>query len=167
MMKVSIVQPDLDMGNTYSFEFLSSADELDVASDRYVVDGSIEIKGTVVHTGNGYRVEGNIHFKKIFQCDRCLEKSRGERMLPFSEEYKKSGEADEHEDMVPFSGSFIDITELIRETILLSEPLNQLCSQDCRGLCMKCGANLNQAECGCDRHIVDPRLAALQKFFKD
>lgn len=163
MMKVSIIQPDLDIGNTYSFEFLSSVDELDVASDQYSVDGSMEIKGTVVHTGKGYRVEGNIHFWKTFQCDCCLENSSSEQVLSFLETYKKDGEESGNEDMVSFSGDLIDITELIRETILLSVPLKHICSPDCRGLCIKCGANLNKTECGCDRHVIDPRLAALQK----
>lgn len=166
MMKVSIIQPELNIGNAYSFEFLSSVDALDVASDQYSVDGPIEIKGTVVHTGKGYRVEGNIHFQKTFECDCCLETSHGEQLLSFAEEYKKDSDENENGDMVSFSGDFIDITELIRETILLSEPLNHICSPDCRGLCIKCGANLNKTECGCDRHVIDPRLAALQKLLK-
>lgn len=164
-LKVSVVESDFDKGNTYSFEFTSSAEELDVVSEQYAIDGPIDIRGTVVHTGNCYRVEGTVDFPKSFSCDRCLEASTSVESFTFSEEYKQSSLCDDKSDAVPFCGEFIDITELIRETILLSQPINNICSPECRGLCLKCGANLNKGECGCDRHVADPRLAALQKFF--
>ena len=82
--------------------------------------------------------------------------------IELSEEYQDDKDI-EKEDAIEFSGDEIDISDVVRETILLAQPLNNICSPDCRGLCLKCGANLNDEECGCDRHIVDPRLAALQK----
>ena len=72
----------------------------------------------------------------------------------------------EKEDDIEFSGDEIDISDVVRETILLAQPLNNICSPECRGLCLKCGANLNETDCNCDRHVMDPRLAALQDFFK-
>ena len=65
-----------------------------------------------------------------------------------------------------FSGDMIDIAALIRDTILTAQPLQNLCRTDCRGLCSRCGANLNDGDCGCDRRSVDPRLAALQAMLK-
>ena len=125
----------------------------------------VEIAGTIVNTGKVYRVEGAVRLTKSFQCARCLARSEQAQEIPFVEEYERA-EADvaATDGPVSFSGDFIDITDLIRETILLSQPLSELCKPDCRGLCVKCGANLNEADCGCDRHVPDPRLAALQKF---
>ena len=65
-----------------------------------------------------------------------------------------------------FNGDAIDIADMIRDTILAAQPLNNICSSDCRGLCPKCGADLNKGDCGCDRFIPDPRLAALQHLLK-
>ena len=42
-----------------------------------------------------------------------------------------------------------------------------LCREDCKGLCPKCGANLNRGECGCSRREIDPRLAVLQRILED
>lgn len=162
-MKVSIVQPDLDIGNTYSFEFLSSAETLDVDSRQHSIDGMIACAGTIVNTGTCYRVEGTVRLAQTFACDRCLETFSEAQIFPFSEDYQQSEATKDEGETVSFSGDFIDITELVRETILLSQPLQHICKSDCRGLCLKCGANLNEAECGCDRQIIDPRLAALQK----
>ena len=110
-----------------------------------------------------FRISWNISLSKIFQCDRCLETFSQNQVLKFYEDCEaKVNDKDNGKELFCFSGNEIDITNLVRETILLSQPLNNICSPDCRGLCLKCGANLNAEQCGCDRHVVDPRLAALQ-----
>lgn len=71
------------------------------------------------------------------------------------------------EDVSYFSGETIDLAPLVRDTLLAAQPLSNVCREDCKGLCLVCGANLNQGDCGCDRFIPDPRLAALKDFFKN
>jgi uncharacterized protein len=66
-----------------------------------------------------------------------------------------------------FEGDFIDLGEILREQILLALPMYPRCSEDCRGLCPVCGANLNQRECGCERGEVDPRLIVLKSISKN
>ncbi len=65
-----------------------------------------------------------------------------------------------------FDGDFIDLGEILREQILLALPMYPRCSEDCRGLCPVCGADLNQGECGCERDDVDPRLIVLKSISK-
>ena len=57
----------------------------------------------------------------------------------------------------------LDLDELIRADILLELPTKFLCSPDCKGLCPKCGRNLNEGPCGCNTHQMDPRLEVLKK----
>ena len=64
-------------------------------------------------------------------------------------------------DLFQFHGREIDLTEAIQEQVLLSLPLKPLCREDCKGLCPRCGEDLNKGECGCRRQAVDPRLAVL------
>ena len=66
------------------------------------------------------------------------------------------------EDTYGYEGEEIDVEPLVRERLLLAVPYAPLCKPDCLGLCSKCGANLNNSECGCDRKVVDPRLASLK-----
>lgn len=162
-MKIHTVQADAELGLSRAFSFVVSAQSLDVDTEECVMVGPVDIAGTIVNTGKVYRVEGIARLKKSVRCGRCLKQAEQMQEIPFREEYGRSDEA-EADGPVLFSGDFIDLTDLIRETILLSQPLNQLCSPDCRGLCVKCGANLNEADCRCDRHVPDPRLAALQNF---
>ena len=61
----------------------------------------------------------------------------------------------------------IDTDALINHEILIHFPMKVLCREDCRGICLKCGKNLNHGECGCDRVSPDPRMAAIQDIFKN
>ena len=70
----------------------------------------------------------------------------------FAEEFDKSEAVDD----------LLDVTELLRDELLAAQPMKNLCKADCKGLCPVCGANLNDGDCGCDKHIADPRLAALK-----
>lgn len=55
----------------------------------------------------------------------------------------------------------LDVTELLRQSIILQTPAAWLCQPDCRGLCPRCGANLNEAECECAEAVPAGPLAAL------
>ena len=61
-----------------------------------------------------------------------------------------------------YSGKVIELDPILREQIVLALPRYPVCKDDCKGLCPVCGANLNDRECGCDRHVPDPRWAALK-----
>ena len=163
-MKFNVLDVRDHAGRPQGFHFSTSAENLDVALRDASIVGDIKIDGNVVFTGTGFHVEGNICFDKHFQCDRCLEIFTQPQKYSFSEEYRKlEDKTAESDDVIWFSGDVIDFSEMIRENIILAQPLNNICSEACKGLCMKCGANLNNGDCGCDRTIIDPRLAALQK----
>jgi uncharacterized protein len=61
-----------------------------------------------------------------------------------------------------YAGKVIDLDPIVREQVLLALPAYPVCKDDCKGLCPVCGANLNDRECGCDRHVPDPRWAGLK-----
>lgn len=64
-------------------------------------------------------------------------------------------------DAFPIENDQIDLVAVVRETILIDLPDAPLCRADCRGLCATCGADLNEATCGCVHEEVDPRWSAL------
>lgn len=65
-------------------------------------------------------------------------------------------------DAEPFDGKTIDLDPIIREQLLLALPVSVLCREDCQGLCTVCGQDLNEKDCGCERKVVDVRLAQLK-----
>jgi uncharacterized protein len=68
----------------------------------------------------------------------------------------------EEVDSEPFDGKTIQLDPIIREQLLLALPVSVVCKDDCSGLCTVCGQDLNEKECGCDRKVVDVRLAKLK-----
>jgi len=71
------------------------------------------------------------------------------------------GAEDVNEDT--YTGKVIDLDPVVREQLLLALPSYPVCQEGCKGLCSVCGANLNERDCGCDRHVPDPRWAGLEK----
>jgi len=61
----------------------------------------------------------------------------------------------------------LDLTEGLRESILLSLPMRFKCSENCRGLCDQCGANLNVETCSCRKESIDSRWDALRNLLDD
>ncbi len=94
----------------------------------------IEVGATV----GGTVVRGAISTPIVSHCGRCMKEFTHELEAEVCHFYDKSDDIE------------LDIAEDIREDILLEVPMNPLCSEDCRGLCLKCGADLNQGSCKCD-----------------
>jgi len=117
-----------------------------------------DVELNVSRTRDSYLLQGNFSGILVLTCSRCLEKFDYKIELIIEEEILKKDIEDPTE---------VDITDLFIENILLAIPIKAICSDECKGLCSNCGANLNKEECGCQREVVDPRLAKLKDYFKD
>lgn len=111
-------------------------------------------------------------------CARCLEPARagveGEMRYIFSlrrDERRQEAEEgpDGEEEMIILDSweDEIDLGQLIWEVFITSLPGAVLCSDDCRGLCPQCGADLNEGPCGCGKESRDPRFDILKNFMED
>ena len=106
------------------------------------------------------------------ECQRCLTPTDIPLDFPFSatfvteENYTDAKETEVRGadlDVSVYEDEKIDLEELAREQILLNLPTQALCREDCKGLCPKCGANLNETNCDCADEEIDPRWAELGK----
>lgn len=104
----------------------------------------------------------NVSFTFDGFCDRCAEPV--ERQMEFEVDKilveDLQNEDDGDDEYVVVENRQIDIQELIREELILFLPSKILCKPDCKGLCPKCGKNLNVEKCDCKKD-VDPRMEAL------
>ncbi len=114
------------------------------------------------------KVEGSVKLIFETECDRCLTEKPTILNLQFdrvvtSPDVTTDEEEDEHPDYM--EGYQLNVETFVYNEILINWPVKILCKEDCKGVCLKCGQNLNIGECGCDTFVPDPRMAVLKDIF--
>lgn len=110
----------------------------------------------------GILVTGPVHGETRLRCARCLEEFSSEVELRVCELFVGSGhDAASEDDVYRVVGTEIDLEPMLRDAVALTLPLNPLCRSDCKGLCAKCGQELNRGSCDCKDDDIDPRWADL------
>ena len=115
-------------------------------------------------------LQGQAKLTLQIPCDRCLDPVDWPFELSLEEELDLSkteeecaGELDEQ----PYvSGYNLDVDRLLSNELLLNLPMKVLCREDCKGMCNRCGANLNHTKCSCDTSSPDPRMSVIQDLFQ-
>ncbi|HXI09544.1 MAG TPA: DUF177 domain-containing protein [Thermodesulfobacteriota bacterium] len=117
-------------------------------------------------------VSGEIKTSIKVACSRCLNEFESPFDNNFSIFYTRGKEEETEKELKPgdidvnyLPGPELDTTELVLAQITLEMPMQPLCKPDCKGLCPRCGADLNRGDCGCPvEEKVDPRFAKLKGF---
>lgn len=152
--------------------FHAETDSFDFWDADWQLAKPLTVDLEISHEGKFLNMKGHIHTAVKGNCSRCLKEVVVPVSCDFAEQllYAKDVSLFSHlavgeveEKYFIYDNDTLDITDIIRESILAVLPQKILCRDDCRGLCPKCGKNLNQGQCDCDLHEVDPRLAILAK----
>ncbi len=135
----------------------------------YKLADDATVNGTVKDMGGYMTLDASCAVGYQTQCARCLKDIKGECVISFTRPIALSLEnEDEEEEYLPVNeNSAVCIDEAIAEELIMSLPSRVLCSEDCKGLCPKCGADKNERECSCVTREIDPRWAALKNFKAD
>lgn len=136
---------------------------------------SIRVDLCIQESSEEYFCQGTVKASVNIECSRCLNgfDKECENSIDFivcAESLHADEEKDvlDTEDYAYFKGGDLqtDISDILRQAIILSLSLKQLCSEDCKGLCTHCGINLNEQECSCETENIDPRWETLKKLSK-
>lgn len=162
----------LKSGAGASREYQLNEDIADIDGDLDVVT-PLTGKVRFVRSDDGILVTGRLQAEVRVPCGRCLAPAAVAVEFDLEEEFRPSVDistgaalrAEDGEDKVTRIDAhhILDLTEVIRQNLLLALPVSPLCSPHCRGLCPECGADLNTRPCGCQREEGDPRLAVLRE----
>ncbi|ADG82926.1 hypothetical protein Tfer_1615 [Thermincola ferriacetica] len=153
-----------------TFQLREQMEPITNGKDRIEFSEPVEITGKIENTGGKLIVLGNISARLRLTCSRCLEQYPHELATSFERAFRltpedASAEGSEEETEI-ISGEKLDLTDMIVESILLELPMKQVCSEECKGLCKKCGINLNKTACNCEDDDIDPRFEVLKNYFK-
>ena len=138
--------------------------EMDLSDVEF--GGLYPIRKPVVVTGNVKNIAGMLLLE--FQastvlssvCDRCMKAFDNPKTVTYQCMLADEVQDEENDDIVLLEKDQVDLGDLAKTVFILEMDTKTLCSEDCKGLCPKCGADLNQGSCGC-KPDTDPRLAAL------
>jgi uncharacterized protein len=157
------------------FDETFAAGEIDFGDGQVRQSGPLHAEGQAELLNNTLgevRIRGRLSVEVDLQCDRCLEPIRYPIDGPFDLFYRPAPKVvhahdiaiDEGESEIAFyEGNGIELAEVLREHILLSLPMHQICREECAGICPQCGQNRNTGTCTCTEQYVDDRWAALRE----
>jgi len=135
-------------------------------------DGPLEVRGTVSFAGSGEVVARlTLDGTLLHQCRRCLEPVRTEALdeltLVFTPRDELASEDDADLRVLEPKANEIDLGSAVREELILHTDRFVVCDPECRGLCPRCGVDLNDEECDCTLEEPDPRWDALRALNED
>ncbi len=142
--------------------------DMAVSSAEVPEGAEVGFDGWVESTLGGVTVVGRVSAPWSGVCRRCLEEASGTLVAEVRELCRDPrdalldpiGTSEEGDEAYVVGADELDVEPLVRDACILELPLAPLCSESCRGLCPKCGANRNRDECSCEPE-VDPRWSAL------
>lgn len=148
--------------------FLESFDLSDLCYGvSYPVSEAVIAEGTVRNTAGVLVMKGTVRTRIHGVCDRCAGEFQRDVSFPIDAVLvtELSSEEDEDENIFPLVGDSADLEEIVRTVFVLNLDSKLLCQEDCKGICPRCGKNLNLGKCDC-RKEPDPRLAALAQLLE-
>ena len=148
-----------DVAQSASFQGECSLDVLKSGPDLYTFPEPLTWEVTLSNTGEALLVMGTVEGRAQTSCARCLETfelsifGEVETLFLFDADCALAAELDEDEYEILPEGNRIDVAPHLLAGILLDVPLIPLCKDDCAGLCLECGANLNEETCSCNAAV--------------
>ena len=152
-------------GESERFEFPLDVDGLKF-SDVEEFPEPVMVNGIIENRAGVLTVSGTLRARLSCSCARCLKRFDKQLNLDISAYLAEELQDEELEDTYLLDGDFADMDEIARTTLVLNMDQRILCKDDCKGLCPRCGKNLNDGPCDC-REDQDPRLAVLGQLLEN
>ncbi|MDR0951936.1 MAG: DUF177 domain-containing protein [Oscillospiraceae bacterium] len=152
----------IDMpGSAKPFSCRLETDRLGTSSiSEFIVPPQGE--GVISNTAGILTLSGRLTARASCFCDRCGESYEHEFDLPLEATLSAEAQDEDNPDVFLLEGNELDLSDVLETLFILDMDTSFLCRADCAGLCSRCGKNLNEGPCSCEKEI-DPRLAVLRQ----
>ena len=164
-MILNLKEVFLQEGSKKAFEYSFSMSDIDI-SGVYPFVSPIMVKGEASNRAGLVDVNFDVSFTYNRPCDRCFKDVSRELNYQFNHRLVVSLQGDDNDDYIEVPDYTLDVDNCVQTDIILTLPVKFLCKEDCKGICPKCGKDLNDGECGCQTEEIDPRLEVLKELLK-
>lgn len=123
----------------------------------------VNVKGTLMNAENVIILDAKAITELIMPCDRCLAPVKVKLDFRLNEKFTNAGNLEQETEV--FFDDLINIDEVLKREIILNIPMKVLCREDCKGICPKCGKNLNDSTCDCKESYINPKFKDLRALF--
>ncbi len=145
------------------FEFTADISEIEAT-----VSKPIKISGEITNRAGVLLLSMTMEGERNLVCDRCAKEFTRVTSVPFESCIVDHLDNEDDEDyFIVCEDDELDIEELAVSMFILGFERKILCTEDCKGLCQICGANLNEQACSCKDESIDPRLEILKQLLDD
>ena len=151
-------------GKRLDFQFELDLSDMEF-SGRYPISRPVAVSGEVRNTAGILELTLNAQTTLDAVCDRCGREFMQKMDVPFACMLAEELQNEDNDEIVLLEDGMVDVGDLARTAFILDMDTKTLCSEDCKGLCPRCGADLNLGPCSCKKE-TDPRLAALAKLLE-
>ena len=122
----------------------------------------VKVAGTVGNKTGIVELDAKANFELELNCDRCAKPITVPVKTEINHTLVTHLNDETNDELLLISDLRFDLDEIVTEDVFLNLPAKFLCKDDCKGMCFKCGKDLNSGSCSCEKEI-DPRLEALKQ----
>jgi DUF177 domain-containing protein len=153
--------------------FVTTGAELGIAPTELAVVPPVQLECHFSRVNDEVVVQGRLRSALRMTCSRCAEDFEEPICVTLDAMYLPTLEVtsartkeleDGEVDVYPYTDQVIEITQMVRDKLLLSMPLQPLCTNGCKGLCPSCGVNRNVVSCQCGEERLGSPFEALKEF---
>lgn len=132
----------------------------------YPLKNPVKVSGTVYNRVGIVTLDVVCEVEYSAPCDRCGIDAVKTYRISIKRTLVNEIQSDENDEMILLEAYKLDLDKLVYSEVVLGVPTKHLCREDCKGICSKCGKNLNSGNCACPEREIDPRMAPLAELLK-
>lgn len=169
-MQIDLTEAFAHEGQTFTYECSLETEKIAHGGEDFLVkEKSPFILSVSCKKKQKLEISGNTEVTLLLACDRCLKEVPVVFALNFHRDLDFGNLSENPEEALEISSfveeNMLDVDAFIANELFLAWPSKTLCIASCKGICKKCGRNLNEGDCGCEQTELDPRMAAIRDIF--
>ncbi|KNY26055.1 YceD family protein [Pseudobacteroides cellulosolvens] len=163
-MKIDVSSIVKINGASLDVKFDEAIAELNDLESGFVFTDVVKFEGVLTNASGVLKLNGSLKASYSVKCSRCVKDIEDNLELKVREDIIEGSETADV-DAYTYNDNYILLDSILKDNIILNLPVKKVCDDNCKGLCPRCGTNLNEKTCDCKDDYINPQMEALKKFF--